>query len=119
MSHAQIFSSVVSRREWLRRAGLFSGSAVVVSAWPEWAYAFHGQPGDPIAAMRAQLGAAPITSTELAPNLSMLAGPGGNVVVSRGADGKIVVDTFVQPAWTNLAAALDKLGKEKITSVID
>ena len=119
MSHAQIFSSAISRREWLRRAGLFSGSAVVVSAWPEWAFAFHGQPGDPIAAMRAQLGAAPITTTELAPNLSMLAGPGGNVVVSRGADGKIVVDTFVQPAWTNLAAALDKLGNEKVATVID
>ncbi len=111
--------STLTRREWLRRAGVWSGSVMAVSAWPEWAHAFHGQPGDQIAAMRAQLGAAPITATELAPHLSMLAGPGGNVVVSRGADGKIVVDTFVQPAWTNLTAALDKLGTEKVTTVID
>ena len=30
-----------------------------------------------------------------------------------------MVDTFVQPAWTNLKAALDKLGNERITTVID
>jgi cyclase len=119
MTNGHLIASALTRREWLQRAGLISGGAIVASAWPEWAYAFHGQPGDPIAAMRAQLGAAPIATTELAPNLSMLAGPGGNVVVSRGADGKIVVDTFVQPAWTNLAAALDTLGKEKVTTVID
>ena len=119
MTHEHLIASGLTRREWLRRAGLVSGGAIAASAWPEWAYAFHGQPGDQIAAMRAQLGAAPITTTDLAPNLSMLAGPGGNVVVSRGADGKIVVDTFVQPAWTNLAAALDKLGNEKVTTVID
>jgi glyoxylase-like metal-dependent hydrolase (beta-lactamase superfamily II) len=110
----------MTRREWLRRAGMLSGGAIAVSAWPQWAWAH--QPAaapDAIAGMRAQLGAAPITTTELGSNLSMLAGPGGNVVVLRGADGKIVVDTFVQPAWTNLAAALDKLGNEKVTTVID
>ena len=119
MTHEHLIASALTRREWLRRAGLVSGGAIAVSAWPEWADAFHGQPGDVIAAMRAQLGAAPITTTELAPNLSMLAGPGGNVVVSRGADGKIVVDTFVQPAWSNLATALDQLGNEKVATVID
>lgn len=69
--------------------------------------------------MRAQMGALPITSSTLGPNLTMLAGPGGNVVVLNGADGKVVVDTFVQPAWTGLKAALDKLGNQKITNVID
>ena len=49
----------------------------------------------------------------------MLAGPGGNVVVLNGADGKVVVDTFVQPAWNNLKTALDKLGNQKIATVID
>jgi glyoxylase-like metal-dependent hydrolase (beta-lactamase superfamily II) len=118
-TNGDLIASGLTRREWLRRAGLVSGGAIAAAALPEWAYAFHGQPGDQIAAMRAQLGAAPITSTELAPNLSMLAGPGGNVVVLRGSDGKILVDTFVQPAWTNLTAALDKLGNEKVATVID
>jgi glyoxylase-like metal-dependent hydrolase (beta-lactamase superfamily II) len=61
----------------------------------------------------------PITTTPLTPNLTLLAGPGGNVVVLNGADGKVVVDTFVQPAWQNLKTTLEKLGNQKITTVID
>lgn len=108
-----------TRREWLRQAGLLSGTAVVTAALPEWAYALRHQPGDQISAMRAQLGAAPIETTSLGANISLLAGPGGNVVVLNGTDGTIVVDTFVQPAWSNLKAALDKLGNQKIATVID
>ena len=120
MNDAHIFPSAITRREWLRRAGVVAGGALVVPAWPDWAWAHQPAPAvDQITAMRTQMGAAPITATELGPNLSMLAGPGGNVVVLRGSEGKIVVDTFVQPAWNNLTAALDKLGKEKITTVID
>jgi cyclase len=65
------------------------------------------------------MAAAPVTSAPLGPNLTMLAGPGGNVVVLNGADGKVVIDTFVQPAWNNLKAALDKIGNQKIATVID
>ena len=108
-----------TRREWLRQAGLLSSGAVVTTAWPEWAYALVHQPADQISAMRTQLGAAPIETTSLGPNISLLSGPGGNVVALTGADGKIVVDTFVQPAWNNLKAALDKLGNQKIATVID
>ena len=111
---------MLSRREWLRRAGMLSGSAVVVSAWPDWAFAHQpAAPADAIAGMRAQLGAAPITTADLGPNLTLLAGPGGNVVVLNGGDGKLVVDTFVQPAWNNFKTALDKLGNQKIATVID
>jgi cyclase len=111
--------SVWSRREWLRQAGVMAGGAMIAAGWPEWAYAAAHQPGDQLAQMRAGMGAAPITSESLGTNLTMLAGPGGNVVVLTGSDGKVVVDTFVQPAWTNLKAALDKLGSQKIATVID
>ena len=113
-------NATITRRQWLRQAGLLSGGAVAAAAWPEWAWAHQpAAPADAIAGMRAQLGAAPITSTALGPNLTLLAGPGGNVVVLNGADGKVIVDTFVQPAWANLKAALDQLGNQKITTVID
>jgi glyoxylase-like metal-dependent hydrolase (beta-lactamase superfamily II) len=108
-----------TRREWLRHAGLVSGGALAAAGWPDWAYALEHQPADQISAMRTQLGAAPIETTSLAPNLSMLSGPGGNVVVLTGTDGKVVVDTFVQPAWANFKTALDKLGNQKIATVID
>lgn len=107
-----------SRREFLFRSAIVSGGAAAFSALPEWAWAFHAQ-GDQLAQMRAGMGATPITSQSLAPNLTMLAGPGGNVLVLNGADGKVIVDTFVQPAWSNLEIALDKIGPQKIATVID
>jgi glyoxylase-like metal-dependent hydrolase (beta-lactamase superfamily II) len=102
----------------LRRVGAVSGATSLVALTPDWVWALHVQ-GDQLAQMRAGMGATPITSEALGNGLTMLAGPGGNVAVLRGPDGKVVVDTFVQPAWTNLKAALDKLGTERITTVID
>ncbi|HKY22243.1 MAG TPA: MBL fold metallo-hydrolase [Vicinamibacterales bacterium] len=76
-------------------------------------------PPDPLEQMRATMGALPIETTKLADNLVMLSGPGGNVAVLYGPDGKIVVDTFVQPAWDKLKQSLDGLSNGSITSVID
>jgi glyoxylase-like metal-dependent hydrolase (beta-lactamase superfamily II) len=81
-----------------------------------WAGAFAGkmirwqQQPDRTAAFRAQIGAAPIQTQQLADNLTMLSGPGGNVVVLHGADGLTVVDTFVAPAWPKLEEALKAIG---------
>jgi cyclase len=108
----------VTRREWLRNAGYLTGAAAMTAAVPDWAWGLHVQ-GDQLAQMRAGMGATPITSQSLGPNITMLAGPGGNVVVLNGADGKVVIDTFVQPAWTNLKAALDKMGSQRIATLID
>ena len=49
----------------------------------------------------------------------MLSGPGGNVVVLNGPDGKLMGDTFVQPAWTHLKQALDLIGKSPVKTAID
>jgi cyclase len=120
MNHHRV-STGLTRRDWLRQAGVFSVSAIAISNWPECVLAGM-QPAagtDQLAAMRAGMGATPITSASLGPNLTMLAGPGGNVAVLNGADGKVVIDTFVQPAWNNLKGALDKLGNQRITNVID
>jgi cyclase len=74
---------------------------------------------DPIAQMRATLGATPIDSVRLSGNLVMLSGPGGNVAVLHGPDGKVVADTFVQTAWEKLKQTLDGMGNAPITSLID
>lgn len=68
------------------------------------------QPQDPLAAFRAQIGAAPIQTRQLSNNLTLLSGPGGNVVVLHGSDGLIVVDTFAAPAWPRLEESLKALG---------
>jgi len=77
------------------------------------------QQQDPLAARRALLGAIPIQAQPLAENLTLLSGPGGNVVVLRGPEGLVVVDTFVAPAWTKLQESLKALGSAPVQFVID
>ena len=74
---------------------------------------------DPVANLRAQMGAAPIQTQKLTDKLTLLSGPGGNVVVLNGPDGKVVVDTFLSPAWPKLKATLDGLGNAPVKLVID
>src|SRR5215204_3350627 len=102
-----------SRRGFLRTTGLLGGAAFIARYVPgvvETAIA-HGRqaplPDAMVEKMRAQMGAAPIETNKLAEGVVMFSGPGGNVVVLAGREGKVVVDSFVQPAWPRLKTALD------------
>src|ERR1700738_4233617 len=92
-----------TRREVLRDSAMLAGSAFLAQLFPgtlmRASAAVSGQQGtapaaDRVATVRAQMGAAPIQAQKLADNLSLLSGPGGNVVVLSGPDGKLVGDTF-------------------------
>ena len=111
----------MTRRELLRGAAWLAGAAVLTPAVPAWARAFSlpQAAADPLGKMRAQIGSAPIERLALTDTLTMLSGPGGNVVVLHGPDGKIVVDSFVQPAWGALKQALDGMGGARISALID
>jgi cyclase len=76
-------------------------------------------PAEFVAAKRAQFNAAPLQTQTLGEGLTMFSGPGGTVVVLTGPDGKFVVDTFIAPAWPRLKQALDGLGTEPVTCVIN
>jgi cyclase len=113
----------ISRRELLRRAGLVTGGAIVLpflpaTSWAETLFLRQAQP-DALAQRRAAMAAVPIEATKLADNVTMLGGPGGNVIVLNGADGKIVVDSFVQPVWDKLKSTLDGMGKVPVKMLID
>ena len=117
-----------TRREMLRNSAALAGSALLAQVFPA-SLLSAGVPDrqqqaatastDHLAAMRAQMGSAPIESQPLAENLTLLSGPGGNVVVLNGPDGKIVVDTFLMPAWPKLKETLDGLGNAPVKIVID
>src|SRR2546426_5249650 len=107
--------TIGTRREWLRTmAALGAGALLPRSLIKSRSFAPSGlrrQPAqDPTAAFRAQIGAVPIQARQLGENLTLLSGPGGNVVVLHGADGLIVVDTFAAPAWPKLQESLQALG---------
>jgi glyoxylase-like metal-dependent hydrolase (beta-lactamase superfamily II) len=116
------------RREMLRDSAGFAGSALLAQLFPATLLSA-GVPGlqqqaaiapiDRLAAIRAQMGTTPVQTQPLAENLTLLSGPGGNVVVLNGRDGKIVVDTFLLPAWPKLKEALDGLGDAPVKTVID
>jgi len=117
-----------SRREMLRGAAVLAGTAFLPSLLPNAAARMaaigYGQqtgaaPADPLAAIRAMFGAIPIQSQKLTDNLTLLSGPGGNVAVLSGRDGKVVVDTFVAPAWTKLKDVLITLGSEPVRTVVN
>ena len=105
----------------LRSSATLTGGAFLTQLFP--ASLLHvGQQApasDPLAAMRSQMGAVPISPHKLTDNLTLLSGPGGNVVVLNGPEGKIIVDTFLAPAWSNLKEALTNLGTQPLKTVID
>lgn len=103
-----------TRRTFLRTAALAAGA--VVGRHGGWLEAFQQTA---LEQRRSQTGAAPIVTTRLTDQLLLLSGPGGNVVVFHGPDGKIVVDGFVKPAWPKLSAALDAIDSRPIKSLID
>jgi len=65
----------------------------------------------PLAAAQQQdFSAVQITTTPVAGTVSMLQGQGGNIGVSAGEDGLLIIDTQFEPLAEKIRAALDKLG---------
>jgi cyclase len=115
----------MTRRELMRVSAALAGGAIAARLYPD-AQVRAAAPGFPqktaaeqVAAMRAQFGANPIEVQKLTESVTLLSGPGGNVVVLNGADGKLIGDTFVQPAWPHLKTALDNISSAPIKTVID
>jgi glyoxylase-like metal-dependent hydrolase (beta-lactamase superfamily II) len=125
--HSNSFLKPTSRRAMLRDSATLAGSALLAKLLPasilRASVPLSAQqpsaPADPVAAFRAQMAAVPIQPQKLADNLTLLSGPGGNVVVLNGADGKFIVDTFVSPAWPGLKESLEALGNAPLKLVIN
>jgi glyoxylase-like metal-dependent hydrolase (beta-lactamase superfamily II) len=106
----------------LQGAAALAGTALVTRIWPGEQVGYAQQAAaavDPLTAARAQMAAAPLEVTKLTDTLSLLSGPGGNVVVLHGADAKVVCDTFVQPVWAKLKEMIDGMGRAPIRTVIN
>jgi cyclase len=121
--NSDLFVKKTSRRELLRGSATLAGSAFLAQLFPAGlvraAIPTPQTPAERATAFRAQMGALPIQSQKLADNLTLLSGPGGNVDVLTGPDGKFIVDNFVSPAWPKLKETLDGLGNAPIKYAID
>jgi cyclase len=114
-----------SRRSFLRATAGLGAGALIGRYAADALMAFELQQPeaqskeDAAAAARAQMGKIPIEKTQLGSGLVMFSGPGGNVVVLHGSEGKLVVDSFVQPAWPGLKSLIEALPGGAIKTLID
>jgi cyclase len=119
----------MNRRLFLHTTGLLTGGALIARVAPALRAEspFLQQAATPsvaegraaVVARRQAIGAAPITQTKLGDRIVLFAGPGGNVIVQYGPDGKVMADGFVDLAWTPLKAALDALDPAPLKTMID
>ena len=114
----------INRRDLLLSSAPLIGGACLAPIFPERLLAAliqaqQSAPADPASAFRAQMAANPIQPQKLADNLTLLSGPGGNVVVLDGPDGKVIVDNFVAPAWPKLKETLDGMGTAPVKHAIN
>jgi glyoxylase-like metal-dependent hydrolase (beta-lactamase superfamily II) len=123
---SDLIQKQTTRREMLRGSAALAGSAFLAQLFPgSLLRAATGRglqtasPADRTTAFRTQMGATPIKSEKLTDNLTLLSGPGGNVVVLTGPDGKFVVDNFVAPAWPKLKEILTSISNVPVKYVID
>ncbi len=119
-------TKLFSRRDLLRGGAALAGGALAVRLYAPTllraaapAFPQEKSAADQVAAMRAQFGGVPIQSQKLTDNITLLSGPGGNVVVLNGGDGKLMGDNFVQPAWPHLQEALGAISKAPIKTAVD
>ncbi len=116
----------MTRRDLLRVSAVVAGGALAARFYPA-TLARAATPGfaqqtpatDALTAMRAQFGGVPIQPQKLTDSITLLSGPGGNVVVLNGADGKFMGDTFVMPAWPHLKDALETISSAPLKTVVD
>ena len=112
-----------SRREILRTSGALACGWTLSQIFPASLLGASPRPGatanDGLAAARARFGKVPISSSKLSESLTLLQGPGGNVVVLNGKDGKLLVDTFTQLAWEGFKRTLDDLSNAPLKLAVD
>jgi cyclase len=125
----RVYHHAMNRRRFLHTTGLLTGGALIARVAPVLGAErlFLQQAATPsaaegraaVTARRQVMGATPITQTRLGEKIVLFAGPGGNVIVQYGPDGKVLADGFVDLAWPNLKKALDALDPAPLKTLID
>jgi cyclase len=121
-----------TRREMLWAATFFAGAGTIAGWIPGTASGraeerFAGAPAqqsdpvpaDPVERMKQQLASTPLQTLKLRDHLHMLYGPGGNIVVLDGPDGKIMVDASVAIVAPKILEVMDGFGGAPLKMLIN
>jgi cyclase len=118
----ELFLRQASRRDILRAASFLAGGSVLAGLMPQTAlYAAQGAaaPADPVEQMKQQMSAVPLQTLQLRDNIHMLFGPGGNMLVLDGPDGKILVDASFARVAPKIKQILDGFSSAPLKMLID
>jgi glyoxylase-like metal-dependent hydrolase (beta-lactamase superfamily II) len=118
----ELFTGHASRREILRAASFFAGGSAIAGLLPRTLFAAAqgaAAPADMVEQMKAQMSAIPLQTLKLRDNIHMLFGPGGNMVVLDGPDGKILVDASFEKVAPKIKQVLDGLGGAPLKMLIN
>ena len=112
-----IEQAFLSRRQILKSSVVFAVGAAVSSMFPQSLYAELT-----LRQIREILDSganAPVLTTKVSDRVAVLSGPGGNIIVQTGSDGKLLIDTGFGAAAGRIRTALDALGPQPVKMVID
>ncbi|HYL63265.1 MAG TPA: MBL fold metallo-hydrolase [Candidatus Methylomirabilis sp.] len=122
-------SRPATRREILKAGGALAGAGLISTFFPRNLFATQPSPyafqqagvasQDPLAQFRAQMAAIPLQTLKLCDNLTMLYGPGGNMVALDGPDGKILVDSSFVPVVPKIKEALTGISSSPLRVLIN
>lgn len=111
-----LLTPIATRREILKAGGAFASAGLIAGILPRALFAGRPSPydyqqagaasQDPIAQMRSQMAAIPLQTMKLRDHLTLLYGPGGNMLALDGPDGKILVDSSFAPVVPKIKLAL-------------
>jgi cyclase len=123
------FPKQTTRREILLAGGALAGASVLTGLLPG---SLLSKPkagsgnlqqiassADRLAQMRAQMSAIPLVTTKLRDNIYLLSGPGGNMVVLSGSDGKVLVDSSFASVAPKIKQAMDGFGGAPLKVLIN
>jgi cyclase len=123
------FTKQTTRREILRTGGVLAGAGVLSGLMPG---SLLSQPkaragnlqqvtssADRLAQMKAGWASIPLQTAKLRDNIYLLSGPGGNMVVLSGADGKVLVDSGIAAAAPKIKLAMDGFGGAPLKILIN
>jgi cyclase len=134
--NAKLKVQKTTRREMLQMGSSLAGTALLTGMLPlgldaatrGWQQSQQAQqaqiPGVPVsndrvAQMRAQAGSIPVKTQKLRDNIYMLYGPGGNMIVLTGSEGKVLVDSSFATAAPNVTAALAAIDARPLKLLIN
>ena len=117
---AEMIPSQFSRRQVLRAGSLLAATSAVSAMLPRTLLAMpQAAADDAVEKMKEQMSAIPLQTLKLRDNILMLYGPGGNMVVLDGPEGKVLVDASFAKVAPKIKGVLDGMGGAPLRLLIN